>query len=122
MSAITSMGKTTHSRGDGTKKPGRGQPVSTGPRAATLTGHDGDGRGRPGLDGTAHCTEMMLGSSTQNTVGHEGGGRGRTAMAAGERVGRMSARSHLKGRRGVQLKLLIRELRKATRSETKGAR
>lgn len=28
----------------------------------------------------------------------------------------------LKGRRGVQLKLLIRELRKATRSETKGAR
>lgn len=30
--------------------------------------------------------------------------------------------SHLKGRRGVQLKLLIRELRKATRSETKGAR
>lgn len=30
--------------------------------------------------------------------------------------------SHLKGRRGVQLKLLVQELRKATRSETKGAR
>lgn len=34
----------------------------------------------------------------------------------------MKAQSHLKGRRGVQLKLLIQELRKATRSETKGAR
>lgn len=30
--------------------------------------------------------------------------------------------SHLKGRRGVRLKLLVQELRKATRSETKGAR
>lgn len=30
--------------------------------------------------------------------------------------------AHLKGRRGVRLKLLVQELRKATRSETKGAR
>lgn len=69
---------------------------------------------RPGLDGRAHCTEMTLDPGTQNTVGHERGGRGR---GNGTR-----AQSHLKGRRGVQLKLLIRELRKATRSETKGAR
>lgn len=51
-----------------------------------------------------------------------GGGRGRTAMTVEDTVGGTGARSHLKGRRGVQLKLLIRELRKATRSETKGAR
>lgn len=39
--------------------------------------------------------------------------------------GRCLARAqgaHLKGRRGVRLKLLVQELRKATRSETKGAR
>lgn len=79
--------------------------------------------GRPGLHGLAHYEEMILVlTNTHNTVAHKGGGRGRTVMMVGERVGRMKAQSHLKGRRGVQLKLLIRELRKATRSETKGAR
>ena len=100
----------------------RGQHVGTGPRAAVLTGRDVMGGGRPGLDGRAHCTETMPDSSTQNTVGHKGGGRDGTSMAAAGSVGGMRAQSHLKGRRGVQLKLLIQELRKATRSETKGAR
>lgn len=66
----------------------------------------------------AHCTEMTPDAGTHNVVGHRKAG----VMAAGDRVGGIGARSHLKGRRGVQLKLLIRELRKATRSETKGAR
>lgn len=76
-----------------------------------------------GWHGT-HCTEMTPDTGTHNTAGHgkAGGGRGRTAMTVEDTVGGTGARSHLKGRRGVQLKLLIRELRKATRSETKGAR
>lgn len=68
-----------------------------------------------------HAAQRWHRTPTQNTVGHEGDGRGRTSMALG-RVSGMKGRSHLKGRRAVQLKLLIRELRKATRSETKGAR
>lgn len=79
------------------------------------------GGGRPGLHGTLRCTEMTLDSSTHNTVAMRevagqnfNGGRGKGNG--------MRAQAHLKGRRGVQLKLLIRELRKATRSETKGAR
>lgn len=77
-----------------------GQPVSTGSRAAVFTGRDGDGgrEARARWHGTLH---------------RDGAGEGEWDERA---------QSHLKGRRAVQLKLLIRELRKATRSETKGAR
>lgn len=89
---------------------------------AKLMGNDGMGGGRSRLDDVSHCTETMPDPGTQNAVGHKGRWQGRTVMAGwGGWVG-CRAQSHLKGRRGVQLKLLIRELRKATRSETKGAR
>lgn len=98
-----------------------GQSVSTWPPAAELVGTVVTGGGRPGLDDRLHCTEMMTDSGTQNTVGHEARWRSRL-MAEGRGWVGCRAQSHLKGRRGVQLKLLVRELRKATRSETKGAR
>lgn len=58
----------------------RGQPVSTGPRAAAFTDVMVMG-GRLGR-WQAHSTERMPDASTHNTVGHEGGGRDRTSMAA----------------------------------------
>lgn len=81
-----------------------------------------EGGGRPGLDrwhGTLYGDDA--GTDTQHG-GPQGRRQGQDCDGGREEGGGMRAQSHLKGRRGVQLKLLIRELRKATRSETKGAR
>lgn len=40
--------------------------------------------GRLGLDDTSHCTEMMPGSGTQNTVGHKGRWQGQDGNGSGE--------------------------------------